>query len=956
MASPSPASGPSGRCPGRPRCLGSHLRAGNIVGAIETVAAASTCDVHALYALKDLAKAVKTERTADLAISVNGPQAILKWLRPHDVSEDLLVAALDALVAIALGNPLSTWPVDAARRCQKQICTLLTAHTTKTELAFGGCSVLAVLHTSTIGTSGAFGRGGTLDVVLAVLRANIRNVDVCRRACSALAALAGDEPAADRVVAAGAVEVVVEALQLHSRSSPLGEALSALVAFSDCTHDVMPAVVSPATVKAVIEISTRFRGTTHHADAASAIAFVVTSQARSPGGAAHSLELGVVHEMLALMKDKTGSELVPLCASALHFVLNARRDGAIEDLMLRSGAVTPLVAALRSGEMTPDYHFPCLKALAAVIVHDGEACRILDAGVASLLVKLSKPHAVPSAQGYDLLPILSIMAKCGLRGAQALAGAGALPLLVAAVRKLVSASAEAEVEDQTLRGSISGFTLEAVQNMATVLPAAAELLLRLGSIEDICNVLEQLLAYPELDSTTSSSSHKPIVACLGALKPLARLEGAASHFAAGGERVAKTIVAAVQRYSPGGPESAGSGNQVLTHFTPLSLCALVTSAAMACKFTFCASAATAAVLAAAIGMATFAEDLLAAGAAPALVKVLQRATDASDARACIGFTQGLATLLLSCPLDGRCCAAGAGEAVIASLRRFPYLTIVDSTTVLAQVSLLPGASKRLIRDGGAEVVVRVFSPTLDGYSCEVIRNIAAEEGCRAELMRAGAAKAIVAGIRDLAKKSMHRGISTPELSAICCAAVRNLAMSPGNRQVLMGEGCAEVVASTLALCTSEPLAWAACGALFALACDPTAVLSIRRGMPGIGNAVAIVMEEMPRSARLAWVVCGLIYKVTAPADAGAKVLLLRDFVAERVLRALTIHASDARVVRAACGALANLAASLRDEADGKAASVLAKARDAVQSALARHSPGSLAAAEATAAAAALKDL
>lgn len=142
------------------------------------------------------------------------------------------------------------------------------------------------------------------------------------------------------------------------------------------------------------------------------------------------------------------------------------------------------------------------------------------------------------------------------------------------------------------------------------------------------------------------------------------------------------------------------------------------------------------------------------------------------------------------------------------------------------------------------------------------------------------------------------------------ALVRNLCAVPANRARLMAAGFGSAIVELMQSqvrwlefegCRISPaaIAWAACGALFGLACEPANCVPLQAA-----GALAAALDAFRRhvhDARIAWAVCGLILKLSAVEE------LLEPLQADgeagmALFAALQHHSTDERVTKAIAAA------------------------------------------------------
>lgn len=257
------------------------------------------------------------------------------------------------------------------------------------------------------------------------------------------------------------------------------------------------------------------------------------------------------------------------------------------------------------------------------------------------------------------------------------------------------------------------------------------------------------------------------------------------------------------------------------------------------------------------------------------------------------------------------------EATLAAVNRFKgdqrgYLTLVAGG-VLHSVSYLVAACERLMRAGAATLMATAaplaFEPQRhDANRCSFIRNVAAAEPRRAELMRIGAPATVMAMMRrcsEFGARGTALSDDWEDAVAAGCGAIRNLAMNPAHRVPLMaaGSGCADaVVAEMTKHKGTGRIAWAACGAVYALSCEPANCAALCRGSPSAITAVRHAIQEFPEETAMAWAVSGIILNLAAH-ESLHDMLVQRDKregVAEALVAILYNQRCDRPVVRAAC--------------------------------------------------------
>lgn len=228
-----------------------------------------------------------------------------------------------------------------------------------------------------------------------------------------------------------------------------------------------------------------------------------------------------------------------------------------------------------------------------------------------------------------------------------------------------------------------------------------------------------------------------------------------------------------------------------------------------------------------------------------------------------------------------------------------------------------------------------------------LRNLSACAAARPRLMACEAHTAVLAAVR---KRLTSRGSTTiSAVSALGCATLRNLAVSPEHRAALMAAGASDVALQILRSCSassrpvtgmsiSKEAVWSACSLLMGLSFEPA-----NRPALLLANVAADAIRAMRRyrsDTRIAWAVAGLLLKLAeACAVRGAAavkaVAAQLPLLEEGIGAALAMHgAEDARIARAAVAAVLPLITARA--ARGDSAAVPAALIDAVRLTMATH--------------------
>lgn len=202
------------------------------------------------------------------------------------------------------------------------------------------------------------------------------------------------------------------------------------------------------------------------------------------------------------------------------------------------------------------------------------------------------------------------------------------------------------------------------------------------------------------------------------------------------------------------------------------------------------------------------------------------------------------------------------------------------------------ASEQLGRSGSSAAVAL--------GACSILQELAAEPDNRAMVLDSGAVQLLV--------HAMRAHIGDAAVCAAACSALRNLCATAVLRLRIChaadSHGAVAALAEVLRCHTGkdEPACFAACGALFGVACEPANRDAVLAPSASACEAVIAAMQAHESSERLAWACCGLLLKTSAqqlPAHGSTG-------AADAMLWALRRHTSSARVRAAASESLARL--------------------------------------------------
>lgn len=297
---------------------------------------------------------------------------------------------------------------------------------------------------------------------------------------------------------------------------------------------------------------------------------------------------------------------------------------------------------------------------------------------------------------------------------------------------------------------------------------------------------------------------------------------------------------------------------------------------------------------------TLSTDASAVGSCSTVAAPIEPSAMQSATASGVGCASSAVDAAATCPPES---AAGESpaSALIFALRVSPAAgSVVPSLLALSAAAALAGQpeermSELLDGSGPCRIVVAVMqlhgvSETVALCGCRLLREMAAVPGNRALLVDGGAVPALVQALTEHADDK-----------AVCreaCGALRNIGASPEWRTLLAGAGAVPVVMEALVrnLGYNTDAVFAACGALFALACEPANHSLL------IEARAADVMVTAARAhegeACVLWVSCGFWEKLLRsargrplPAQLEARALAMAAVVAD----ALDRHAGDTRI-------------------------------------------------------------
>lgn len=189
-------------------------------------------------------------------------------------------------------------------------------------------------------------------------------------------------------------------------------------------------------------------------------------------------------------------------------------------------------------------------------------------------------------------------------------------------------------------------------------------------------------------------------------------------------------------------------------------------------------------------------------------------------------------------------------------------------------------------------------------SCTVLHFMSAEPAAHGRLLEGNVPASMC---RVLARYRSHHECGL-FLAIVACVIWRNIGSIAAHRPALMAAGIAPFVIWTLQSHGRHEVeaqaAWPACGALFALACEPAHCATLLQ--LGAATHAAAALSQHKTDARIAWAACGIMVKLAAVEEL-LEPLQQRDGAGTALVLALRTHGTDRRVVRAACGALRRLA-------------------------------------------------
>lgn len=204
------------------------------------------------------------------------------------------------------------------------------------------------------------------------------------------------------------------------------------------------------------------------------------------------------------------------------------------------------------------------------------------------------------------------------------------------------------------------------------------------------------------------------------------------------------------------------------------------------------------------------------------------------------------------------------------------------------------------------LLARARNAALELPCIAALRHLSAAPASHAVLMRADSLPVLL--------RLLRANACSPTCSEHMLALVRNLCAVPANRGPLMAAGFGEAIAALVkfqeetivvqgSFTSAAAIAWAACGALFGLACEPANSAALDAA--GAASIAVRFLLRHKKHAGIVWAACGIILKL-AETDELRGPLVQRDGAQTALTAAMLLHGSDARVAGAASAAVAKL--------------------------------------------------
>lgn len=230
------------------------------------------------------------------------------------------------------------------------------------------------------------------------------------------------------------------------------------------------------------------------------------------------------------------------------------------------------------------------------------------------------------------------------------------------------------------------------------------------------------------------------------------------------------------------------------------------------------------------------------------------------------------------------------------------------------------AKEQLLREGALPVIAAAIrdhyaasappdsamQPAAAVFGCRTVRTLAAEPSCRAAVIESGVLEIIRDALLNNAAATWNR-----KASEYAFGAVRNLCATSEFRKPLMACGLGSLAAR--AACSDVyATAWAACGALFGLACEPANCAELLSCGAAAGAVAAL--RQHGGAAPVVWAASGILLKLAADAEVLAQiradsvlVYTAREALRSWALRPVsTVSRAEGAAVTAAAAALLRL--------------------------------------------------
>ena len=247
--------------------------------------------------------------------------------------------------------------------------------------------------------------------------------------------------------------------------------------------------------------------------------------------------------------------------------------------------------------------------------------------------------------------------------------------------------------------------------------------------------------------------------------------------------------------------------------------------------------------------------------------------------------------------------AGGIETLVATLRAH-----VDNDTVMeaacgaaAKLTGVPVNKAKALECGVLEAVIAAMArhPRVQGVQrdgCAAIASISVSADAQ---MRAAAAGGI-----DVVISALHGHLEEEAVQQTGCLALKHLTSTVENHLLAADKGAIRAVIAALTLHLSNAgVQEGGCGVLKNLTIAPDK--KIEASQEGGVEAVLAALREHPNNVRVAEAACGALGLLVADQDNEKKVAVAGGI--EAVVAALRAHFSHAAVAEAGCGALGNLA-------------------------------------------------